>query len=139
MYAPLWSQGDRLAACNLLDAEHDVLGAHWRALDRAVEGEEAVLLARTGVESMLALLRHHFHNEEFFMRALRYPDFHSHRNNHQRLIGDFRYVSNVLSQTSEKWPRIFVLLHKWYLEHGSEHDDRLQDYVGNLLSGDRLR
>lgn len=139
MYAPLWSQGARLAACNLLGAEHDVLRAHWTALDRAVEGEEAVLLARTGVESMLALLRHHFHNEEFFMRALRYPDFHRHKTNHQRLIGDFKYISNVLSETSEKWPRIFVLLNKWYLEHGSEHDERLESHVHTLISGDRLQ
>ena len=109
MYAPLWSQGDRSAAYNLLGAEHDVLRAHWAALDRSVEGEEAVSLARKGVESMLALLRHHFHNEEFFMRAMQYPDFDEHKADHQRLIGDFKDILNGLSESSEKWPQVVFL------------------------------
>lgn len=134
MYAPLWSQGDGSAACNLLGAEHDVLRTHWAALKRPVEGEEAASLVRRGAESMLALLRHHFHNEEFFMCALAYPSLECHKADHKRLIRDFKDLLNGLSETSQRWPQVVLLLHEWHLEHGRNYDKQLQRYVNEHLS-----
>lgn len=136
MYALLWSQGDLSGACTLLGAEHDALRVHWQALDRPIDGEEAVSLARSTTESMLGLLRYHFHNEEFFMRALKYPDFECHKVDHQRLIRDLREILNGLPEASEKWPQVALLLRNWHLEHARDYDRPFLAHLDEHVSRD---
>ena len=123
---------DRLATgVGAVDAGHrELVDLHNRIVG-ACEREVSVSGMRERTRTFLMYARWHFHEEEEYMRRIRYPDYVDHKADHKRLLddaGDF-VASLGTALTREDCPAIASYFSFWLTRHMTEKDRALRDFL----------
>ncbi len=74
--------------------------------------------------------KYHFQAEEKRMQSIGYPDYESHKEEHEKLINSLEELSEKASQ-GEKFVTIetFKFLKDWLFTHISKVDKKMGDYI----------
>jgi hemerythrin len=131
---------DRLTTgVGAVDAAHrELVDLHNRIVS-ASEQEVSVSRVRERIRTFLLYARWHFHEEEEYMRRIRYPGYVDHKADHNRLLddaGDF-VTSLGAALTREDGPAIVSYFNFWLTRHMTEKDRALRDYLADTGAASR--
>lgn len=118
----------------LVERDHRILVSRWRALTKALEQSADRGIVRDCIRGLIACAREHFHNEEWAMREVSYPDYLKHEMDHKRLLKEaddmLRNFDSVF--LNEDWPALAAFFRHWISRHHDKHDKALQCFVRRL-------
>ena len=124
---------DRLATgVGAFDAAHRELVDLHNRIVWACEHDVSVSDVRERIRTFLMYARWHFHEEEEYMRRIRYPGYVDHKADHNRLLdgaGDF-VASLGAALTREDGPAIVSYFNFWLTRHMTERDRAFGDFLG---------
>jgi len=131
---------DRLATgVGAFDAAHRELVDLHNRIVWACEHDVSVSDVRERIRTFLMYARWHFHEEEEYMRRIRYPGYVDHKTDHDRLLddaGDF-VTSLGAALTREDGPAIVSYFSFWLTRHMTEKDRALRDFLADTDAASR--
>lgn len=118
---------DFLVGIDVIDEQHQVMGDMLNKLNVALAMQKPLEVLTKQFDELSAYAGFHFQTEERLMDQYRYPEVAAHKDEHQRLLGEMKYLKARFADGSE----LLVLqwIKDWLIGHISGADRRLSEYL----------
>jgi hemerythrin-like metal-binding protein len=112
---------------DVIDEQHQAMGDMLEQLNAALALQEPADVLIKQFDELVAYAGFHFQTEEQLMEQYHYPDASAHRDEHQRLVGEAKYLKARFMEGGE----LLVLqwIKDWLIGHISGSDRRLSEYL----------
>lgn len=116
-----------------IDAEHETLIEMINGVCTLIEPGASNAELELALGEIYAVCTAHFASEEREMRSRSYPRLVEHRDDHERLLEDFRGLHDYVTAYGVLDVEAFsVRLTEWFGVHFKTHDARLHAYLASL-------
>ena len=120
----VWSDSYKIGD-SAIDAQHAEL---FRRTNLFLDASDSASMAEYAIQ-LYKYTRSHFAHEEELMLGIGYPDYESHKQQHEDLVTRLEVISSGISTMSVKKAEFEEFAVFWLLTHIVKCDTKLSDYI----------
>ena len=109
----------------VIDAEHQTL---FRLAREFMDAPDQKTLQNVAMK-LYRHTREHFANEEGLMRAIHYPDYRTHAEQHNRMISRLNEISSHIGKSENHRQALESWVNDWVVQHIAQDDVQLLAYL----------
>ena len=124
-----------------IDEQHrELIDLTNKLYEACLMGDEAAtVIFKQSIHKVVDYIKYHFSAEETMLQNIKYPDFISHKKEHESLVKRVLEDVQLFQQGKHFIPNSFVrMLKEWILTHIAMSDKRYGDYIMNLKKQGKL-
>lgn len=129
MEYPKWSDDLKIGLPEI-DAQHQLLFAIFDDLNAAIKWGEGDNVLEEIFQRLEEYVKHHFHDEEAYMREIRYPKIEQHIEEHQQLLLRLKMLGKRKDKREPIDPKgVSFFLNEWITEHITSSDKLIGEFA----------
>ncbi len=114
-----------------IDAQHQRLVALINALHEKIEELQPQAVVDKALIYLIKYAEEHFRDEEHFMKKIGYPEYETHKKEHERLVIEVFEFKDRYSKGLVSHKDMLIFLRNWLIDHVLGTDTKIRSYIGS--------